>query len=75
MSALLSVCIQEVVHFWQPSTVQSLHYPAWLDYGALTVMMALFAVGLMRLGPRQVVGRLKPELPAAMAMPEVPHEP
>ncbi len=75
MSALLSVCILVVVHFWQPSTVQILHYPAWLEYGALTVMMALFAVGLMRLGPRQFLGRLKPELPAAIAMPHVPHEP
>lgn len=77
-STVLAAAALVVVHFWQPdsvpATVQILHYPVWLEYGALTVMMVLFAIGLLRLGPRQFLGRLKPELPASLNVPHAHHE-
>ncbi|WP_417762430.1 metal transporter [Shewanella sp.] len=67
-SVLLCACVLVAVHFWQPPTVQILHYPSWLEYSALTAMMLLFAIGLLRLGPREFLGRLKPELPASLTV-------
>lgn len=67
-STLLAAIVLISVHYWHPPTLQILHYPSIVEYGALVIMALLFAMGLLRLGPRQFLGRLKPELPPALAV-------
>ncbi|WP_037445830.1 ZIP family metal transporter [Shewanella mangrovi] len=67
IAAALSGVALVLVHYWQPPTVQVLHYPEAIEFAALIATALLFAVGLLRLGPRKFLGRLKPNVPAALA--------
>ncbi|QSX33576.1 metal transporter [Shewanella avicenniae] len=63
-ASALSLAALVIVHFWQPPTVQVLHYPQPVEFAALIATALLFAIGLLRLGPRKFLGRLKPNMPA-----------